>query len=418
MPDLAVLGNFATALLLGALIGVEREKRNMREGNGTAGLRSFVLLAMIGAVTGHLATTLAQPWLLPAALLAVALFVASGYFAAARQRPTSLGLTTELAALVTCLLGALATTGQRELAIALGVTTTALLAYKGLLHGLVERLGNDDVLAGLRFLLAMFVVLPILPDRAVDPWGAINPYKLWLLVLLISGLSLVGYVATRWLGPGRGIAVTAASGGLVSSTAVTLAMVKQSREEGAQPRRLAGGILLAWTVMFVRIVVVATIVCPALLSSLVVPFGAMGLACGAVAVACLAGGGQGAANEGDVPIKNPFSLLSAAKFALVFAVVQLLLQLGQRYLPESGALVVAAISGLTDVDAIVLSMAERARLDDSSVLFAVTAIAIAAASNTLVKTGMAVFLGRGLGRPVLAGTGLILVAGAAALWLR
>lgn len=419
MPEaLALARDFGTALLLGALLGIEREKRNVREGFGIAGLRSFIMLSQIGAIAGYLGKELAMAWVLPVAVLATSATVIAGYVATVRERPQSLGLTTELAAVVTCLLGALATTGHRGLAVGLGITTAVLLAYKKPLHDLVGRLLWDDVLVGLRFLLATFIVLPLLPDEAIDPWGAINPYKLWLLVLLISGLSLVGYAATRWLGEGRGVAVTAAAGGLVSSTAVTLTFVKQSREEGAEANRLAGGILLSWSVMFARVVAVATVVCPPIFVDLCIPFAAMGAASGGAAAVCLSAAAEGPKTVANtVPLKNPFSLLAAGKFVALFAFVLLLLKLAQEHLPGTGVYAIAALAGLTDVDPVTLSMAERARTVPEQTQVAVTAIVVAAVSNTFVKAGVAAFLGRELMRPVLLGTGAILVAGALAVWL-
>ncbi|MBL8730650.1 MAG: MgtC/SapB family protein [Planctomycetes bacterium] len=415
--DFALAQDFGTALLLGGLLGIEREKRNTRSGFGHAGLRSFILLSQVGALGGFLSQEFASPWILAAALVAATAMVLAGYFVTARQHPDSTGLTTELAAIVTCLLGALVVTGHRELGIGLGVVTAAVLAYKKPLHDMVGQLGWEDVLAGLRLLLATFIVLPLLPNEAVDPWGAINPYKLWLLVLLISGLSLVGYVVTRWLGPGRGIAVTAAAGGLASSTAVTLTFVKQSHEPLVAPRQLAGGILLAWAVMFGRVVVAASVVAPAMFGALIVPFGAMLLTSAAGATTCLLLNRRAATAAGDVEIKNPFSLWAASKFALLFAVVQLLLVLGQQSLPQSGIYTIAALAGLTDVDAITLSMAQQVRGSDVDLHVAVVAIVIATVANTLVKAGMAVFLGKGLGRPVLLGTAAILAVGAVALLL-
>jgi uncharacterized membrane protein (DUF4010 family) len=414
--DYAAAQDFGTALLLGALLGIEREKRNMREGFGIAGLRSFVLLALLGAVGGYMGTALAMPWILPAVVVVVGVVVAAGYVAGVRQRPEQVGLTTELAAVAACLLGAMATTGFRDLAVGLGVGMAALLAYKQPLHQFVGQLGWEDVLVGMRLLLATFIVLPLLPDRAIDPWGAINPYKLWLLVLLISGMSLVGYIATRWLGPGRGIAVTAATGGLVSSTAVTLAFAKQSRDEPQRARALAGGVLLAWAIMFVRVVAVAAVVQPALALALDVPCAAMTAVCaGAAGVAMRSRDGGGADGLPAVPMRNPFSLLAASKFAALFAVVQLLLKLGQQYLPQSGVYAVAALAGLTDVDAITVSMGERVRAAPADVGIAATAILVACLSNTAVKTCMAIGLGRGLARTVVVGAVAAVAAGAATL---
>ena len=193
----------------------------------------------------------------------------AGYVLAGRQHPESLGLTTESAAIVVCLLGAMTTLGHREIAVPLGIVTAAVLAYKQPLHGFVEQIRWDDIYAGLRLLIATFIVLPLLPNEAVDPWGALKPYSLWLLVLLISSLSLVGYVGNRWLGAERGIVLTGLTGGLVSSTAVTLSCARQSEDAEKRATALAAcAILLAWCIMFGRVVVEVLVVNRALVSSL------------------------------------------------------------------------------------------------------------------------------------------------------
>jgi uncharacterized membrane protein (DUF4010 family) len=304
--------------------------------------------------------------------------------------------------------------GQRELAIGLGVVTAVVLAYKQPLHGLVAKLGWDDVFAGLRLLIATFVILPLLPDRPVDPWGALNPRSLWLLVILISSLSLVGYVATRWLGAGKGIALTGLTGGLVSSTAVTLSFARRSRTEQSSgtAQALACGILLAWCIMFARVVVEVLVVNPGLVPRVLVPFAVMA---GAAAVLAWLFFRRSAAGQ-DVPLQNPFSLTSAAKFAAFFALVLLLVKLVQLYFPSQGIYLVAALAGLTDVDAITLSMAEYAKANDPGT--AIRAIVLAALTNTLVKCGMVVSLGgAGLRKPILLATAAILAAGGGALVL-
>lgn len=411
--DLGTLQAFATALLIGALIGVEREKRKPE--GAILGLRTFTLLSLLGALGGWLARTLAQPALLIAVLALATLLVLTGYLRAARLRHDALGLTTGVAALVVCLLGATVTLGYRELAVALAVVTAALLAYKQPLHGLVGRLGWDDVFAGLRLLLATFVILPLLPNRPVDPWQALNPYTLWLLVILISSLSLVGYVATRWLGSERGTALTGLSGGLVSSTAVTLAFARRSTEEPEAADALACGILLAWCVMFARVVVAVLLVNPGLVVRVLMPFAVMGLATGALALLFYH---RSRRTNGpvarEVPLRNPFSLTEAAKFAAFFAAILLLVELVRRYLPGQGVYLVAALAGITDVDAITLSMAEYARANDAGV--AVRAIVLAVITNTFVKCGMALTLGGpALRRPILMGTVAVLAAAGAAL---
>jgi uncharacterized membrane protein (DUF4010 family) len=418
--DVGVIRDFATALLIGALIGVEREKRKSEGMEGIGGLRTFILFALVGAVAGFLSRGGGVPWVLLAVLLPVSALIFAGYSQISRAQDGTFGLTTEIAAVAVFLLGAMTMLGYRELAIGLGVVTAAALAYKQPLHGLVAKLGWDDVYAGVRLLVATFIILPLLPDRALDPWEALNPYKLWLLVILISSLSLVGYVATRWLGAGRGTALTGITGGLVSSTAVTLSFARRSRDEPAAAAALACGILLAWAVMFGRVLVIVLAVNVGLVYRLLPPFAAMGLVTLLVAWLLYRRGGETAELQ-DVPLKNPFSLTAAAQFAVAFAVVLLLVKVTQFYFPGGGVYIVAALAGLTDVDAITLSMAEYAKANPPTA--AAIAVVIAALSNTVVKCGMVTALGGpALRRPMLLTTVGVIVAGigggGAGMWLR
>jgi uncharacterized membrane protein (DUF4010 family) len=420
--DLLVARNFAIALFIGALVGIDREKRKATDDHvAIGGIRTFILFAEAGAVSAWLAVQTGSLWIFAVGVLAITAVVIAGYLAHARVHPDSLGLTTEAAAIAVCLLGGAVMFGYPEVAVALAIATSSVLAFKQPIHGLVEKIGTDDLYAGLKLLLATFIALPLLPNRTIDPWDALNPYTLWLLVILISSLSLAGYIAVRWLGQGRGTAVTAVAGGLVSSTAVTLSFARRSREgvRGAGAALLAGGVLLAWVVMFVRVLVEVAVVNRALLPALLVPFASMGVVA-ALAAGWLLQSGAGAARPAgeEVPLQNPFSLKSAMRFALVFAAVLLVVALVQTYLPGRGLYAVAALAGLSDVDAITLSMAGCALEGACTTQVSVTAIVIAALSNTLVKAGMVIALGAAALRgPILAATAAISVAGLAALWL-
>jgi uncharacterized membrane protein (DUF4010 family) len=420
--DLEIVRDFGTALLIGALVGIEREKRKSAEAEtGIGGLRTFVLMALLGAIGGWLANTLQAPGILVAVVVVVGGAVSVGYILGARAHPDSLGLTTESAAVAVCLLGAMTTLGYREIAVPLAIVTAAVLAYKQPLHGFVARVSWDDIFAGLRLLIATFIVLPLLPNRFIDPWEALNPYSLWLLVLLISSLSLVGYVGTRWLGADRGIVLTGLTGGLVSSTAVTLAFARQSLEDRrtVTAYTLGCGMLLAWGVMFGRVVVEVVVVNRDLVRHLIVPFAAMG------AVAALAAwlfflrvrsDAGGRTKTGEVPLRNPFSLREASRFGAFFAAVLLVVRFVQIRYPGEGLYMVAGLAGLTDVDAITLSMADYAKRGDPRV--AVNAIVLATLTNTAVKCGMATIMGGAALRvPVLLATGAILAAGVAAIAL-
>ena len=227
--DTRQLVNLLAALLIGALVGIEREKNKAASGNvGIGGVRTFILFSLAGAFGALVAQALGSPLVLASAVIGVVALTCVGYVVQARSKPEAVGLT---AALTVCLLGAACTAGYPELALAGGIAVSAFLAYKQSLHGLVAKLGPDDISAGVKLLAASFIVLPLLPKQPIDPWGALVPRSLWLLVILIAALSLVGYVATRALGSERGTAITGLSGGLVSSTAVTLTFAKRSREE-------------------------------------------------------------------------------------------------------------------------------------------------------------------------------------------
>jgi len=418
-----IVQDFATALLIGALIGIEREKRKSSEGELAAGgLRTFILISLVGAISGWLSGNFDMPWLMLGAMAVVAALIGTSYVLAARVQPNALGLTTEFAAIAVFLLGAMTMMGYQKLSIGLAVVTAAVLAYKQPLHGMVQKIGWDDVFAGLRLLIATFIVLPLLPEEAIDPWGALKPYSLWLLVLLISSLSLIGYIATRALGADKGVILTALSGGLVSSTAVTLSFARTSRTDhaNAMSSLLVSGILLAWGIMFGRVIIEVLVVNPELVTAVLGPFAAMGVAGGALALFLYQRGASArrtaARKAEELSVKNPFSLTEAAKFGAFFAVVLLIVKLVQLHYPGEGMYFVAALAGLTDVDAITLSMAEYAKDGDAEV--AVRAIVIAALSNTLVKCGLVLALGgKSLRLPMLIGTATVLVAGLAAVLL-
>jgi uncharacterized membrane protein (DUF4010 family) len=423
--DIELVRDFAIALAIGALVGIEREKKKSREGDvGIGGFRTFILLAEVGAVSAWLSVQTSNVWIFPVTILGVAGAIVAGYLSKARSRPNEVGMTTEIAALVVCLLGGLTLFGYPEIGVVLAVATSATLAYKEPLHGLVSRFEKDDIYAGLKLLIATFIILPLLPNEPIDPWEAVNPYRIWLLVILISSMSLVGYILVRWLGTEKGTALTGLTGGMVSSTAVSFAFAKRSHEAPRTSQSadaLASGILLAWGMMFARIGVEVTIVYPKLLTLLLAPLVILLLTTLVLAGWFYWRSGQAlseqASTEPEVLLSNPFSLYSASKFALFFVVVQLVVKLAQDYLDATGIYVVAGLAGLTDVDAITLSMADYARRGGSPAE-AVTAIAIAAFANTLVKCTVLLVLGsRPLGLRVLVATLLLLAMGAVATFL-
>ncbi len=394
--DIALLWSFAIALFIGALIGLERERKLERSPHQFGGLRTYILIAEAGAIAGWLSLVLDTMLIFVGGILGVSAFIGVAYYLQSRHSDTMPGLTSEFAGLVTYLLGGAAVMGMQEIAVVLGIATSAILAFKENLHDLVHGMSREDVSAILKLCFATFIVLPLLPNRPVDPLGVLNPYMLWLLVILISGLSLVGYIAVRVLGENRGMALTGLFGGLVSSTAVTLTFARRSLDPRARPDALALGVLLAWSVMFVRVVVEVAVVHAPLLTT-VAPLMAVMFVVTLIGAATfwLRGRREPASSAPvpeDVPLKNPFNLTSAIQFGVFFAGVLLLVELARSYVDEEWLYAVAAPAGSTDVDAITLSMADQSRrgLDPA---VATGAILMATVFNTLVKTGMVFVLG-------------------------
>lgn len=383
--DLAAqLTHLAVSLALGLLIGSERgwRGRERAEGTRSAGIRTFAIIALFGGIvaTGVEHLSAGWPWLICVlASLAVAGLLGVSHYLEARTS-NDLGLTTEFAALATYWLGVLPAFGLALPAAASAIVLTLLLHLKGPLHHTLEQLDRRELLGTLQFLLISVVLLPLLPNQGYGPFGAINPFRIWWMVVLISGLSLVGYFAMRVAGPSRGVVFTSLAGGLVSSTAVTLDLARLHRTAPDAP--VEAGILIAWAMMFARILVVVSILNPLLLRLLAPALGAAG--------AVLAGAAwwywrnaPGGAAPSQARIKNPFQLVPALVFAGLLAAVMIGSQWLSHWLGDSGLYLLSLATGLSDVDAIVLTLAPGAIGHTADV--AVVAIAIAAATNTVAK---------------------------------
>ncbi len=408
----------ATALAVGLLVGVEREQsKPERPGSALAGMRTYPIVALIGALATMLEP--ASMWLPLIALAGVFALVAISYASDVR-RDRDHGATTEVSVIATYLLGALATSRgviepmtERLVVVAgLGVALTFLLSSKPFFHRLAERISREDFFATVKFLIVAVIVLPLLPDREVGPFGGVNPRHLGLLVVTISGLSFVGYIAMRLLGARRGVLLGAALGGLVSSTAATLSFATRTKQEPKLAPVAAGGIAVAWTIMLGRVAVLVAIVHAPLLRTLAVPLGAM-IAAALVGLALTFHRTE--ADPGQLELENPFELGSAIKVTLAFGLVLLATKAATQYLGPRGLYLASALAGTTDVDAITLSSAELAEggLDEHP---ATRAIVIAIAVNTVVKASLAAIVGGAvLGRRAAVVGALVIVAGAIGL---
>jgi len=391
MIELNTAWEFGSALGLGVLIGMERQ-RTRGETEIFAGVRTFALVALFGSISVYASEQSGLPWLLGLIFISVLALVITGYQATCRLG--QIGATTEVSILVTFFIGCICAWGQVGIAGAVTVVTMLLLSLKGWLHNLAKRIEPSDVEATLKFAIITLIILPLVPNTNFGPEGleVINPYKTWLMVVLIAGLNFVGYILVKVLGKKHGFGLTGLLGGLVSSTAVTLGFSQRSRVEPNLTSVLALSILLAWTVMYFRVVVEVGVVNFQLAKTLTLGM----LLMGAVSlIICLLLWRRGRSKEtAEVESgNNPFELGDAIKFGGLFAVVIFVASAAQVYFGDTGLYVAGALAGLTDVDAIALSMASLAQQDPASSGAAARTIVIAVISNTMVKCGMAIWLG-------------------------
>ena len=404
------LPQFLTSLAIGLLIGLERE----RNPSAKAGLRTFALVSIFGTLSAMIASKAELPWLMVAGLCLVGIMIIAAYFNSPAEDHDP-GTTTVAALLLCYSLGVLIWYGQSMLAIMLAVTTTTLLYFKPELRGMTQRMTRRDLVSILQFLVLTFIILPILPDQNYGPYGVFNPYQAWMMVVLISGLSLAGYVALHWSGNRYGPILLGFLGGIVSSTATTLAYARHGRDNDSMLNLSATVILIASEVVLVRLLVISAVIAPEMLKSLLIPMGT-GLVFGMIAIFI---GWKKLHSDAELPkptSANPTELPAALSFALIYVAVLI----GAAWLSDifgnKGLYTVAAISGLTDVDAITLSSLRLFDLGNLSANHAAISIAIAFLTNMLLKFGLVFFIGgRQLARHVL--PGFVALSGGVALGL-
>lgn len=403
------------ALLAGLLLGLEREQSRAADDTGFfGGIRTFPLVALLGALSALLTPHFGATVLGVAGLGVVALMGLSSW------RGAGTGIASEVSALLTFFLGVLAAAGgvipsfatRTFVVSAVAVAATLLLSARTELRAFTSKVSREDVLATLKFMVVAVVVLPLLPDEALGPFGALNPFNVGVMVTLIAGVNFAGYAAMRLLGPNRGMLLTGAIGGLASSTAVTLAASARARETPELAHVSALSAIIASTVMFVRLEAVLFVTNASLARAVLWPLVAMAVAsAGAVVFFALRDRGHRDATSG-VKLSNPFELLSAVRFGAFFIAVLLVSRWAQASFGAEGAYATALLSGLTDVDPISLSMANQLTQGAVTTQVAATTVVLAVVSNTLAKTGMALVLGgRAMGLKVLLAAGVTLAVG-------
>ncbi|CAH1598303.1 conserved membrane hypothetical protein [Vibrio owensii] len=386
-----LIWNLFVALLLGAIVGTQRGwvMRNSVEGSRVAGIRTFSLVGLLGGLVGILAN-LYTPLLLGFALIALVILACIA-FVIQQKKSEDISITGVVSLVVTFVLGSLAVSGEAVLAAAAAVITAVVLDNKKELHQALQRLQEYELDAALRLLLISIVLLPLLPNQAYGPWKALNPYEIWWMVVLIASISFVGYFAIKIGGAKRGILFTSVFAGLSSSTALTLQFSHLSREQEGISPLLASGILLSCGTMFPRLLIVLSVLNPQLVS-LLWPIVLVMMIALYLPAWWIWRRSEVEKIEPSNKQTNPLALQSALFFGVVLAIIMLLSHALSDWFGSAGILVLSAVSGITDVDAISLTLG-RQSTQSLAIDVAVLGIFIAASVNTIVKMGMVLMIG-------------------------
>lgn len=413
MDFVEIIERLTAALAIGFLVGVERgwKRREDEEGSRVAGLRTYTLIGLLGGISGLLGILLGTGAFI-ALLIAFALPWA-GYKATEIWREDDASITGLVAGLVVFALGTLASLGRIEEAAAASIALIAVLAFKSLTHGWLKQLTWSELRSALLLLAATLIALPLLPDRALDPWGAFNPRELWLLTLLLAGASFAGYAGLRIFGPRHGLFVAGLAGALVSSTAMTMDMARRASKKEALPRMAASVATLGNGVMMARVLILLAIVAPSLVAGAAPPLAAASLI--SFGLAGLLARGVLKKSAGTMPAEpgNPLDLKFVARVAALLIAIIVLARIAAHFWGEEGLIGFAAIAGLVDVDAITLAAGRMFADGTAGHTTAVLAALVAVAADTISKAGLGAAIGgKGFALPYVLTSLAALLAGA------
>lgn len=410
--------NLAVALLLGAIIGLERgwDAREQKSGERIAGIRTFALVGLLGGISALLAREVTE-WAFPVLLVCVVAMAIVAY-SERLQHIRNFSITGMVGMVLTFCFGAVAVAADPVIATAGAVVTAIILDNKEKIHGWVNRLKEHELDAALKLLLISVVMLPILPDQKMGPGGALNPREIWWMVVMIASISFVGYFAIRMAGTRKGILFTSLFAGLSSSTALTLHFARQASKNPELSAQFATGVLIACGTMFPRILVYCLVINPGLLPTLAGPVLVMTVLLYALAIVVWRSSTHSSEVSQPSLNQNPLDLTSALVFGVLLTAILLLGEFLRNWLGNAGIYALAATSGIADVDAITLSLT-RMSTDTLAMTTAVIGIVLAAASNNLVKCAMAWVIGnRRMGLLVGGPMVLALAAGLFTAWLQ
>jgi uncharacterized membrane protein (DUF4010 family) len=410
--DLTTLG---IAFGLGLLVGLQREKANSE----LAGVRTFTLIAMLGVLAGFLSRDYQNPFIMPVLGIALtSLLVAANFIKIKALTNPDVGQTTEVAALLMFAIGAYLVMGDRVLGIIIGVSMSVLLYVKERLHGFIDRLEEKDLSAIMTFAGISLVVLPILPNKAYGPYNVLNPQNIWLMITLIVGLSVLGYFIYKFVGKKLGIISNGVLGGLISSTATTVSYARKTVDTASISKMAAFVITVASAISLVRVMVEVGVVIPektpTILLPLMVEFLVMALICFGMFYSINKDSKDDKMPEPD----NPAEFKSALVFGLLYGAILLAVAFANEEFGGDALYIVAVISGLTDVDAITLSLSQLIKSDSLSVTEGWKLILLASLSNLVFKGVMAGILGtKQLAKWIAFTFGIAIIAGFLLIWL-
>lgn len=406
-------------LLLGSLIGIEREKRSFDENETNfAGVRTYSLISFFAACLAVIGVDM----LTYIGFVGVISVMIAAYFVSNRFNDDNLGVTSEIAVLIVFLIGFLS--GLREFVFASLITAllVMVLGLKEYIHNFTKRITKKELESVVKFIIISVVVLPLLPNETVGPLGILNPYDIWLMVVLIAGISALSYIGIRAIGYKRGIGLSGFLGGLVSSTAVTISFSKLSKD---LPKKVLSpilfGLLVASSAMYFRVLLQVSLVNIDLFKPLAIPmiFGGMSLGGFGLYLFTSKSNDNYKLQEKDFGLQNPVDLASAIKFGGLFAFILVVVSLSNQYFGQEVLLVASAFSGIVDTDAISLSLANLAE-DQIDSMTAALGIIIATSTNMINKTLLVTFLGSPALRkkfPLVVGFTLVLIWIYAGVWI-
>jgi len=385
---------FGFSLVIGALIGLEREFYQQRkETPDFAGIRTFSLIALLGSVSSFLADDFGII-LAALSLAGLILMTMVSYYRELVRSESEVGITTEVAAILTFLFGALVMSEHAMIAIALAVVTSLIITFKGELHSFIKNMSPEDIHYTLQFALIAAVIYPLLPNRTIDPLELLNPSQIWLMVILVSGIGFSGYILMKILGPSQGINLMGILGGLASSTATTISFSSASKEHPDMTYHYARAIVIASTMMFLRALFLILVIYPPLLLKVIIPFALM-VSTGLFYNVITQKKNQNK-NETVHPeykITNPLKITTAIKFGLLYALLVVGMEYAQRFFGTSGVYLTSFLTGLTNISAITLNLSQLAENAKVTSDVAGVALIIAVLMNTISKGAISHYSG-------------------------